>query len=180
MAQTERSLSTIISLLADNASGDISAQDIRDMVVSVLPSYGSHYISTSAATAVTLVDTYYELNGTTTLGAVARDFDQPASGRLRYTGAPTREVLITCTISTTSDTNNQVLSFKLAKNGTVSDETEVQRKVGTGSDIEAIAVTGLFSMANNDYISTFVANSTSAGTSITGVNGTMAALGIIQ
>lgn len=41
MADTPRSLSQLLAILADNTSGDISAQDLRDMLVTCLGVYGS-------------------------------------------------------------------------------------------------------------------------------------------
>ncbi len=180
MADTERSLSALLSLLADNAGGDISAQDMRDVVVSLLPDNGAIFISTSAATTMTLVDTYYEVAGTTTLSSVVRDFDMPANGRLRYTAAPTRRTTVAGTISMTSDTNNQVIGFKLAKNGVVNDNTIVTRKVGTGSDVGNVMLAGAFSLAQNDYVSCFIENQTSAGTTVTLEHMVLSAVGYIE
>ncbi len=39
MVDTQRTLSALQTLLADNAAGDISAQDVRDLLVSVLPGF---------------------------------------------------------------------------------------------------------------------------------------------
>jgi len=180
MADTERSLATILALLADNGTGNISAQDLRDAVVSILPDYGNLYISTAAATTLTTVDTYYEAAGTTTLGANVSAFDMPANGRLRYTGAPTRIVLVTATISMTASINSQVLDFRLAKNGTTDVATEVQRKIGTGSDVGAASVSGILSMATNDYVSLFAENTTSGGTTVTLTKMSLVAQGTIS
>jgi hypothetical protein len=40
MADTQRTLSAILALLADNSSGAISPQDLRDAVVSIFANYG--------------------------------------------------------------------------------------------------------------------------------------------
>lgn len=40
MADTQRATSTLLALLPDNTSGDISPQDLRDVVVSILGGYG--------------------------------------------------------------------------------------------------------------------------------------------
>jgi hypothetical protein len=44
MADTPRSVSTLQTLLADNTSGQISPQDLRDFLVSSLGIYGSLYV----------------------------------------------------------------------------------------------------------------------------------------
>lgn len=48
MPDTIRSLSDILALFADNTSGDISAQDLRDFVLSSASKWGVGYISRSA------------------------------------------------------------------------------------------------------------------------------------
>lgn len=44
MADTARTLTQILALLADNSSQDISAQDVRDMVVSLYGNYGGMFV----------------------------------------------------------------------------------------------------------------------------------------
>jgi hypothetical protein len=56
MADTERSLAALQTLLADNSSGDISAQDLRDFLVSCFSAYGSIYVQ-DGATAQTSIGT---------------------------------------------------------------------------------------------------------------------------
>ena len=41
--------------------------------------------------------------------------------------------------------------------------TIIERKVGTGSDIGAAAVNGMFELAENDYLELWVANETTGG-----------------
>ncbi len=56
MAQTERDTSAILTALADNATGDISAEDLRDALVSLNGGYGA-MIMTNAMTANLAIDT---------------------------------------------------------------------------------------------------------------------------
>jgi len=57
MADTVRTLAALQALLADNATGEISPQDLRDMLVSV---YGSEWMSALAVTpsGVTAIDEF--------------------------------------------------------------------------------------------------------------------------
>ncbi len=48
MADTRRTLSALQTLLADNSTGDISAQDVRDLLVSVFPT-GMRLLATQTA-----------------------------------------------------------------------------------------------------------------------------------
>lgn len=45
MADTQRATNALLNLLADNTSGAISEQDLRDALVSVLGGYGSVYVA---------------------------------------------------------------------------------------------------------------------------------------
>lgn len=53
MADTNRTLTALQALLPDNTSRAISAQDLRDFLVSA---YGSRYVTTISSTPVTLDD----------------------------------------------------------------------------------------------------------------------------
>lgn len=54
MADTKRTLSAITTLFADNTTGDISAQDMRDFLVSA---HGSRTVNAAAITASETADT---------------------------------------------------------------------------------------------------------------------------
>ena len=55
MADTKRTLAELQTLLADNATNDISAQDIRDFLVSVYPT-GMVLVASQTASAVATLD----------------------------------------------------------------------------------------------------------------------------
>lgn len=57
MADTVRTLASLLSLLADNTTGAISAQDLRDAIVSIMGVYGGLYIDDG--TTGTAVGTSY-------------------------------------------------------------------------------------------------------------------------
>lgn len=48
MPDTQRSTSDLLDLLADNTAGNISPQDLRDVLVSLLGGYGSIYVEDGA------------------------------------------------------------------------------------------------------------------------------------
>lgn len=54
MADTKRTLSALTALYADNNDGDISAQDLRDFLISA---HGSRYVNTSAIASSDTADT---------------------------------------------------------------------------------------------------------------------------
>ncbi len=116
MADTQRDVTEILALLADNIIGAISEQDLRDLVVSLTPGFGRISMTglpNVAATTIVNTTDYANVSGTTALGAGAAGFDQPGNGQLRYTGAPTRHLHIAASISYKSASANQDVLFQL-------------------------------------------------------------------
>lgn len=62
MADTQRTLSAILTLLADNTAQAISAQDLRDAIVSVFANYGMIYVH-GGSTAQSGVTTSVVMDG---------------------------------------------------------------------------------------------------------------------
>lgn len=163
MPDTVRTVATLQALLADNATGDISPQDLRDFLVSVPNPYGAISRNVAAATTIVTPGTYYKAAGTTTIGN-ASNFDMPVDGRLRYTGTTQRHFHIAITVALTTANVNNVVGLKIAKNGTVIDNTVTKRFVSTGADIGSTALHGDVSMVQNDYLELFVTNETDTDT----------------
>jgi len=163
MAETMRSITTLETLLADNATKQVSPQDLRDAVLAtIIPGYAQMYISSPLATDVSVVDTWYEVSGTYTLNDNTPNWSMGTNGRLQYDGPETREVMINASISMTVAASNEVLEFAVAKNGTISTPSIVRRKVSVGSDVGAAAIVAHVEVGTSDYISLFCRNTDSA------------------
>jgi len=162
MADTQRTIAELLALLADNSTGDISEQDLRDVVVSLANSYGGFHVSTPIETAIALVNTPVKALGTTTVSGAVRGMDMPADNRLRYTGAPTRFHTIRAALSVISAASNKVFEFYIAKNGVVDTTSGIRRKQGTSSDEGALALEFHIQLAQNDYVEVWVENVTDA------------------
>ena len=74
MVDTVRSLSALQTLLADNVSGSISAQDLRDFLISAYPEYGLPLASTLEGKAAFL-DDWSEGGDTSNAQAIQRALD---------------------------------------------------------------------------------------------------------
>lgn len=168
MADTRRTSDDLLTNLFQDgqAASSITAQDLRDLIVSLVPSHGSFTIDTPAATTIVTPGTYVKAAGTTTFDADPDDFSDDAGtdNRLKYTGTPTRHVTVAVSISMTCGGSNQVLGFKIAKNGILIDDSVARRKVGTGSDIGGIGVHAHVDMTTGDYIEIWCTNETSTST----------------
>ena len=147
------------------------AQDWGSGVNSALPdapfgtghSHGGMYVSTAVETVISVQSTPTKALGTTTVSAYLEDFEMSANNRLTYLGRQTSHFHVAVALSMTSAANIQVTSMTIGKNGTSLPETEIQRKIGTGTDVGAVAVVGLVELAKDDYLEMFVANETSTG-----------------
>jgi hypothetical protein len=166
MATKRTSGDLIVNLFQDGqAEGAITPADMRDFIESMVMPYGSLSMTTPAATTIAVAGTYYKANGTTTISTSVEEIaNGSVNNRLVYTGTPDRHFNINASISMTTASNSQIVGMKLAKNGVVLDETQVRRKVGTGSDLGAAGVMGCVTLSTDDFIELFVTNETSTTT----------------
>jgi hypothetical protein len=158
MADTNRSLAEILLLLADNTTGDISPQDMRDAVLSLTPAHGSMIVTTPAETLVVSANTPLKAAGVTGSTGTLHDFTMPVDNRLTFNGASPREVQIAASLSMTAIGNNVTISVYLARNGVVIPGSHMQQRIGTGADIQAISTSANFTLGVNDYIELWVEN----------------------
>ena len=159
MPDTRRTLAALQSLLADNESGAISAQDLRDFLVSATPVHGSLYVSTPVQTVIANPNEWTKTLGITTTAGLD-GFDSPVAGRLRYTGTPDVFVTVVCTLSFTSVGNNLTLDFRLVKNATTTGAdtvaSNIMQRVGTGADVASATLVFSGILSTNDYIELWV------------------------
>lgn len=177
MSDTMRSLATLASLLADNSSGSVSAQDLRDAVIATLPpGYAAAYISSSAATDPSDTSTWLQAAGTWTLSDTNGNWSMGTNGRWQWDGAADREVNISVAFSMTCEGNNKQTQWGIAKNGTIIDGSIIQRYVSTGADIGAAAVTAHTDVTTGDYLTLVCRNITDA----TDITATMASMTLLD
>lgn len=164
MADTQRSVSAILALLADNSTGAISPQDIRDAFVSWRMGMGQIYVADGDGAAVSISDSavYYETTTSTwTLSSGGVWCDESAgNGRLTYTGTADVMVHAACTISFSVAGTNQDLYFRLGKNATPDPAAEVRTRVAT-SAVASTAIHLVTMMSTGDYLSLWARNTTS-------------------
>ncbi len=162
MADTARTKAEVLALLADNTTNEISAQDLRDLVVSILPGVGTMNMQgNAAATTISVAGTYVKAAGTT-VAATLQDFTMPATNRLQYNGAPDVYATAFAGVSMVSASNSQILGLRIAKNGdataTEAVASTIRRKTGTGADVGAAFVGFECIMSTGDYLELFVTN----------------------
>jgi len=186
MADTQRSISDLLTALFQDgqAAGAISEQDVRDLIVSFSTEHAGFFISASAATTIVTPGTFVKLAGTSTaIGGASAGMTHPSTNRLDYdataVGLPTRHFQVDASITFTTASNNQVIAFALAKNGTVIANSQVRNRVGTGTDVRVVPISWDLELASTDFVEIWVTNETSA-TAITADRMSFSLFGHIQ
>lgn len=163
MADTPRTLSALLALLADNTSGNITAQVVRDLTVSLYPSRGQLELASGGAVATTFASsgTYVPVAGTTALDtAVCTScVSMPANGQLRWEKASTHVLLANATLEVLPASNNKRYTFTFAKNGVAIPQLAFTAFYGNLSGNPAgVFLSGLIPIAEDDIISVVVKN----------------------
>lgn len=186
MADTYRTLSQLLTTLFQDgqAASSISAQDVRDLIISIGQSpYGGMYTLSSIETVISSVGVYTKGLCTSQISNL-RNFDMPADNRLRYIGTIPYHMHIACTISMTAAGNQKLASFKLfhfddsISSGALIDGSRVNRFIAAGADEGSTAIHWDVILDTNDYLELHVAN-LSDSTNITISNFYMFAMGVL-
>ena len=185
MVVTRRTLTDLKDNLFQDGQEDgaITAQDVRDMILSIgqVP-FGSMYTLAAIETVIPGMGTYTKGLCTTQSNSL-RQWDMPVDNRLRYTGAIPYHMHIACSLSMKAAANQKLASFKLyhfddsAASGAVIDGSQVNRFIAVGVDEGSTALPWDIVMDENDYLELWVANLTD-GTDITVSNFYLFALGM--
>lgn len=155
--QTERTLAAVQALLADNASEDISPQDVRDAIASVAGGYASLILTISGA-PVTMI-------GVAQTPVVIAEYDLLASQSIDANIDGHSADLVTGSItvgeagiyfqsffaSFSLSTNNKIIHFQPHTNNAVG-LLEVDRFVGSAGDVGVIAMHTVVPYAKGDVV----------------------------
>lgn len=165
MSDTPRTLATLLGLLADNTSGNITPQVMRDLLVSLYPSRGQLELAPggSAATTFTGTGVYTPVAGTTVLDtAVCTScVSMPGNGQLRWEKGSTHVLNAHALLEVLPAANNKRFTFAFAKNGTAIPELSMTYYYGNLSgNPAAVMLSGLIPIAEDDILSVVVKNDT--------------------
>jgi hypothetical protein len=166
MSQTQRTTTDVYNLLADNTSGGISPQDLRDGFATWRLGHGQIYVAAADATAISIAATsnYYEATAVPwTLTSGAHLFDESAgNGRLTYTGVADVWCHVACSISVVPASPVQTLHFRIGLSGTTDAASEVIRYCANSTDIGSTALHLITGMSTGQYLSLWARNETSS------------------
>ena len=149
----------MVALLADNISGNITPEYVRDLLLSLRPPYGGFYWNVAVETEVETISVPIKAAGTTVVTNV-RDMTHIASNRLRYDGVSDRHFHIAGSVSMTAAGNNKVLGVSIGHNGTEIPGSDLHRKIGTGADVGSTALHADVMMEPGDFLELMVHNDT--------------------
>lgn len=176
MADTIRTQAAILALFADNYTGEISPQDLRDFVVSTWrPDDGVYaYISTPAPTTCTVAGTYYFVEGTFTNEVMEAWEVVPPLTYLGYEGTDGHYFKIDVHAAFTTDTANNLIHMALYKNGELQTNSIMATYLQLTSEESTISTTDVLQFSIGDTIE-IKASASKAGSQITAVNLTTSA-----
>lgn len=118
-------------------------------------------------TSLTLQNTFYKVQGVTSVGGIAEKFDvTTVSNRAKYVGALSAPFKISV-IASYTDGNFQDIALRVAKNGVTIPASEAVNSTGGGGRAEGASLQAVVLLEENDYIEVWAANKTSAGSSLT-------------
>ena len=160
MADVFRTRAELLSLLADNTTGEISAQDLRDLVMSIVPAFGHIYLATPAATSIPSTGTWVKAAGTTAAGDLY-NFTSPTSNRLTLSASIPVRALILCSGSISAAAAAQQVRLRVGVKNSASALTEVVLDLTDANTSYAFSTHLVESLQPNDWVELFVANDTS-------------------
>jgi hypothetical protein len=158
MADTRRTKAEILALFADNTSGNISPQDLRDFVVTVMGGYASLKTVdgvtaqtgiTSTPVLLTTWDTNGDSNGLTadhTTDSITIDVDGVYD--------------VDCDVSF-SGSSNAIIQMHLRVNG-VEEEEGMHRKLSAGGDVGSAGFNGGLTLSAGDVLTVYVESNITA------------------
>lgn len=170
MVDTVRTKSALLaSLFQDGqANGSITAQDMRDLIVTLFPAYMGIYVSSSSLTTISGIDTYTKVLGTTTVTNKTDDMDDDGgtSNRIRYTGSVPRHFIVKAQVSIQIAAGNNLdiaLQFwkwdDSAGSGSYVAGSEIENTIENSDIIGTICACDV-ELDTNDYLELHVANKT--------------------
>jgi hypothetical protein len=138
MADTKRSLTALQALLADNTSGDISPQDVRDFLVTALGTAGAiTWLDNSTAQSLTVAGGVTKIiNAAADIlsGGVTADFTNS-----KLTCPIAGVYIILFAFSASSSVANVLTSTSVFVNGVEQEHSTIERLISSGGDIGAFA-----------------------------------------
>lgn len=120
---------------------------------------GGYFWSAQGTAAVAVAMTYVKVStAASTTSIRAENFTIDANNRATYTGASTQTFRVSYSVSMTSESPNETVHFRIAKNGTPIAGSEQHRKVAAAADSGALSCEYFVELVTNDYVELWATN----------------------
>lgn len=169
MADTARTLTALQTLLADNTTGDISPQDLRDFLVSCMGGFGHLYVTGGTTAQASLSGTPAKLTCFDSDGV--NDDVTVANANDRITIATAGEYMVGFNLSFEDDTATppHTYYFPIYKNGSTT-VIEAAHTCDDQNKLYNVSAAGILTLAAADYLEIYV-YSDGVGDSVTVAEG---------
>lgn len=167
MADTARTLAALVALLADNTAGDISAQDLRDFLLSTLSGFGHISVLGGVTNQGSLTTNPVKLTGFNADGPSSDDVT-PAHGSDQITASIAGKYKINAQLSF-SGTASKTFLIRAYVNGVIT-TIGCQRKLGTGGDVGSCSFHGFLALTAGQVVTLYISSS-DGGTDLLLVDG---------
>jgi len=141
-----------------------------DSVVTDEDSFGNLYLTSATDTYIANKNVPTKIAGITAAENLA-NFSAVGNNRLVYTGTSTRTFSVVCSMSFGASDKNDVFVFFIYHGGNASPgvvtSTQVKRFIATGADVGALSVSGLVTLAPNEWIEVWALNETDDNLNLT-------------
>ena len=167
MADTSKTLAEILALLADNTTGAISPQDMRDTILSCLSGYGHISVLGGATNQTGITSTPAKLTAFAADGPSSSDVT-PAHGDDSLTVTIDGKYKVEAQLSF-SGTASKTFLVRAYVDGVVT-TIGCQRKLGTGGDVGSCSFNGILSLTAAQVVTLYISSS-DGGTDFLTVDG---------
>lgn len=163
MADTIRTLTALLALLADNTTGDISPQVIRDMLVTVHGVYGGIYVADGSTPQTGIDTTPTKITGWTTNTANAGTTPDQANNQITV---GTDGVYVIWVSVGFSGSNNTTFMGHLRVND-IESYAGFHRKLSAAGDVGSTSFISLLILSADDILSIYIESDAGGGASMT-------------
>jgi len=138
-----------------------------DTVITDEDSFGNMYLVSPTNTLISSKDVPVKIEGITATEGL-KNFETDGNNRLKYIGTSTRTFSVVCSMSFASSDKNDTCSFYLYQGGNagspgIISSSKVRRFIAAANDVGALSVSGLVSLAPNEWIEIWGEDNTSGG-----------------
>lgn len=163
MADTQRSLPTLILAFAQNVTQAIRSQNFRDLVVSIFGGYGGMYATGGGASTVNIAAAKYT-GWTTSMPASGTTPDPTTNEQVRVDVDGDFSIDVQMSLSTS--VGARTVTAQVYVNGIALPGSKTKSKQTTANDMESVTIHTIATLIMNDVVTVYLSADVD-GTSVT-------------